>query len=88
MIFSNVVLPWFTLWSKRIRTSVWALLLISIFVQVGMYLERYLIIPGTLGVNELPYSWGAYFPHLPESLITVGAFALIGFLWIFEGLSD
>jgi Ni/Fe-hydrogenase subunit HybB-like protein len=82
MLFCNILLPTLTLWSKRVRSSIPALLLISIFVQVGMYLERYLIIPGSLGINELPYSWGAYFPHLPETLITVGAFALIGFLYV------
>jgi Ni/Fe-hydrogenase subunit HybB-like protein len=82
MLFSNVVLPWATLWSKRIRTSIPAMLFISIFVQIGMYIERYLIIPGSLGRNELPFSWGLYIPHLPESLITVGAFCLVGFLYI------
>jgi Ni/Fe-hydrogenase subunit HybB-like protein len=82
MLFSNVVLPWTTLWSRRIRTSVPALFFISILVQVGMYLERYIIIPVTLGRNELPYSWGIYIPHLPESVITLGAFALVGFLYV------
>jgi Ni/Fe-hydrogenase subunit HybB-like protein len=82
MLFSNVLLPALTLWSKRIRTSIPALFLVCIMVQVGMYLERYLIVPGSLGVNELPFSWGLYVPHLPESLITVGAFALVGLLYV------
>jgi Ni/Fe-hydrogenase subunit HybB-like protein len=82
MLFSNVVLPWATLWSRRIRTSTGALFFIAVFVQIGMYIERYLIIPVTLGRNELPFDWGIYVPHLPESLITVGAFALVGFLYV------
>jgi Ni/Fe-hydrogenase subunit HybB-like protein len=82
MLFSNIVLPWATLWSRRIRTSTGALFFISVFVQIGMYIERYLIIPVTLGRNELPFDWGIYVPHLPESLITVGAFALVGFLYV------
>jgi molybdopterin-containing oxidoreductase family membrane subunit len=82
MLFANVLLPIATLWSRRIRTSAPALLLISVFVQIGMYLERYLIIPGALSRNELPFDWGLYIPHLPETLITVGAFALIGFLYV------
>jgi Ni/Fe-hydrogenase subunit HybB-like protein len=82
MLISNIVIPWFMLWSKRIRTSIPALLFICIMVQVGMYLERYLIIPVTLSRNELPYSWGLYIPHWPESLITVGAFCLVGFLYL------
>jgi hypothetical protein len=47
-----------------------------------MYIERYLIVPTTLGRNELPFDWGIYVPHLPESLITLGAFALVGFLYV------
>ena len=82
MLFSNIVLPWATLWSRRIRRSVGALFFISIFVQIGMYIERYLIIPTVLGRNELPFDWGLYVPHLPETLITIGAFALVGFLYI------
>ncbi len=82
MIFSNVVLPWATLWSKKIRRSIGALFFVSVFVQVGMYLERYIIIPVSLGRNELPFSWGKYTPFLPEILITLGAFSLVGFLYV------
>jgi Ni/Fe-hydrogenase subunit HybB-like protein len=82
MLFANVVLPWTMLWSKRIRTSIGALFFISVFVQVGMYLERYLIIPTALSTNELPFDWGMYIPHLPETLITIGAFSLVGFLYV------
>lgn len=82
MLFSNIVLPWATLWSRRIRTSVPALFLICVFVQIGMYLERYLIVPVTLGRNELPFDWGVYIPHWPESLITVAAFAFVAFLYV------
>ena len=82
MLFSNVVLPFATLWSKRIRRSLPTLLIVSLFVQVGMYIERYLIVSVTLGRNEMPFSWGTYVPHLPETLITIGAFALVAFLYI------
>ena len=82
MLFSNVLLPWLTLWSKRIRTSIPALFFICVFVQIGMYTERFLIVPVTLGVNELPFSWGRYPLRLPETLITIGAFALVGFLYV------
>jgi Ni/Fe-hydrogenase subunit HybB-like protein len=82
MLISNIVIPWLTLWSKRVRTSIPAMLFICIMVQVGMYLERYLIIPVTLSRNEFPYSWGIYIPNWPESLITVGAFCMVGFLYL------
>lgn len=82
MIFSNTILPAAVLWSRRIRTSIPAIFIVSVFVQIGMYLERYLIVPVTLGQNELPFDWGRYIPRWPESLITVGAFALVGFLYV------
>jgi Ni/Fe-hydrogenase subunit HybB-like protein len=82
MLFANVILPWATLWSRRVRTSLPALLVICVFVQIGMYLERFLIIPATLGRNWLPFDWGRYTPHLPESLITVGAFAFVGLAYL------
>jgi Ni/Fe-hydrogenase subunit HybB-like protein len=82
MLFSNVLLPWATLWSRRLRTSVPVVVAVSLFVQVGMYLERYLIVAVTLGRNELPFDWGHYTPQLAEILMTIGAFSLIGFLFL------
>ena len=82
MLFSNIFLPWATLWSKRLRVSIPVLVIVSIFIQIGMYLERYIIIPVSLGYNELPFDWGVYIPHVPESVITIGAFSLVAFLYL------
>jgi hypothetical protein len=41
-----------------------------------------IIIPIGLGINELPYDWGQYRLQLPETLITIGAFSLVGFLYV------
>jgi Ni/Fe-hydrogenase subunit HybB-like protein len=82
MVFSNLILPATTLWSRHVRTSIPAMVVISIFVNIGMYLERYLIVAVTLGRNELPFDWGVYIPHWPEILITVGAFSLVGLLFL------
>ena len=82
MLFANVVLPWATLWSRKIRSNLSALFIISLFVQIGMYIERVLIIPGSLSLNEIPASWGIYIPRIPESLITVSAFAFVVFAYI------
>lgn len=83
MIFSNTILPAALLWSKKLRTNLPVLFIVSLFVQVGMYIERVIIIPITLGQNELPFSWGVYSLQLPETLITIGAFGLMAFnyLW-------
>lgn len=81
MIFCNAILPPALLWSKRVRQSVPALFLVSVAVQIGMYLERYMIVPVTLGQNEFPFSWGIYAPYWPETIITIGAFGMVVFLF-------
>jgi molybdopterin-containing oxidoreductase family membrane subunit len=82
MLFCNVLIPWVTLWSYKVRTNVAALVIVSIFVQIGMYLERVIIIPVTLGWNELPFSWGVYYLQAPETIITIGAFCFMILLYI------
>ncbi len=82
MLFCNVILPPALLWSRRLRTSQTAVFIVAVGVQIGMYLERYLIVPFTLGYNELPASWGIYIPQVPESLITICAFAFVAFLYL------
>lgn len=81
MLFGNVLLPAATLWSRRVRSSIPALVVICIFVQIGMYLERYLIVPVFLGFNELPFSWGVYVPRAGVLLtIAALAFVVLGYL--------
>jgi Ni/Fe-hydrogenase subunit HybB-like protein len=82
MLFCNVVVPVGTLWSRRVRTSLPAMLVICIFVQIGMYLERVIIVAGFLSRNELSFNWVAYTPHWPEITITIGTLAFLGFMYI------
>jgi Ni/Fe-hydrogenase subunit HybB-like protein len=82
MLFCNVLLPPLLLWSRRLRTSQVAIFVVAVAVNIGMYLERVIIIPISLGYNEMPAAWGVYIPHIPETLITIGAFALVAFLYL------
>jgi molybdopterin-containing oxidoreductase family membrane subunit len=50
------------LWSSRVRSSPAALFVISMFVNVGMWLERFVIIVMSLHRDFLPSSWGMYHP--------------------------
>jgi Ni/Fe-hydrogenase subunit HybB-like protein len=81
MLFANIVVPWSVLWNRRWRTSLPILLTVAVFVNIGMYLERINIVAIGLGINELPFDWGVYRLQLPEILITIGAFSLLGFLF-------
>lgn len=73
MLTTNILIPWLTLWNKRIRTSPLALFLITLGVNVGMYLERYIIVAGYLTRNRLPFDWGIYNPSPVELLISLGS---------------
>jgi Ni/Fe-hydrogenase subunit HybB-like protein len=81
MLFANIVVPLGTLWSRRVRTSLPAMFVICIFVQIGMYIERILIVAATLSRNELAFNWVDYVPRPPEIIITVGTLAFLGLLY-------
>jgi molybdopterin-containing oxidoreductase family membrane subunit len=82
MLFGNIVVPWLTLWNKKIRSTPWAMFLITLLVNVAMFAERYTIVPLTLGKQRFPFDWGEYSPRLPEIAIVVGSFCLFMFLYL------
>jgi molybdopterin-containing oxidoreductase family membrane subunit len=58
-VLCNVGAPQ-AVWFERVRRSPWTLFAISIAVNVGMWLERYLIIVASLSRDFLPSSWGIF----------------------------
>jgi Ni/Fe-hydrogenase subunit HybB-like protein len=70
----NCVIP-LLLFSPRIRTTPAWLWVISLFVNVGMWGERFMIIAGSLETNFEPSQWAFYTPSITEIMITVGSFA-------------
>jgi molybdopterin-containing oxidoreductase family membrane subunit len=75
MLACNVAVPQF-LWSKAIRRSVPALFVIALLVNVGMWLERYVIVITSLHRDFLPSSWGMYSPTRWDWLLYLGTFGL------------
>lgn len=80
MLIFNIAIPWLTLWNKKIRRTPWALFLIGLAINFGMYIERYLIVPVTLARNRIPFEWGDYVPRI-ELVISVGSIALFLLLY-------
>jgi Ni/Fe-hydrogenase subunit HybB-like protein len=74
MVACNCVIP-LALFSPRIRTSPVPLFIVAIFVNIGMWFERFVIIAGSLAVNFEPSQWRFWHPSLTEMGITVGSFA-------------
>ena len=81
LITTNVFVP-LLLWSKRIRTSIPCLVVICISVEIGMWLERFVIIVTSLAHDYLPSAWGLYHPTLTDSMIVIGSFAWFFFLFM------
>ena len=71
LIFCNIITPQF-LWSKRIRTSPCTLWIISLIVNVGMWLERFVIVVTSLHRDFLPSSWQMYYPTIWDIFTYVG----------------
>ncbi|MET0555482.1 MAG: hydrogenase, partial [Vicinamibacteria bacterium] len=84
LILCNVIAPNF-LWVKNLRTNVPFLFFISLVVSVGMWLERFVIIPTSLHRDFLPSSWGSYAGTMYDwtaFLGTIGLFLTLFFLFI------
>lgn len=61
LILCNALAPQ-VFWFKRFRQSIPALMIVSVIVSVGMWLERFVIIVLSLTRDFLPSSWGYYTP--------------------------
>ncbi len=81
MLFCNIVVPWATLWNGRWRRTPWLLAIVGLVINVGMWLERYIIIPETLTINRMPFTWRLYVPAL-EIFLTIGTFSLFLLLYM------
>jgi molybdopterin-containing oxidoreductase family membrane subunit len=79
LIACNLITPQF-LWSKRIRRSVPALLVICLVVNVGMWLERFVIVVTSLARDYLPSSWDVYVPTRWDFALYLGTLGLFVFL--------
>jgi molybdopterin-containing oxidoreductase family membrane subunit len=84
LLFCNVVVPQF-LWSDRIRSNTVALFIIAIIVNIGMWLERFIIVITSLHRDYLPSSWGMYAPTVWDWATlfgSIGLFFALLFLFI------
>jgi molybdopterin-containing oxidoreductase family membrane subunit len=81
MLVCNGLVP-IMLWFKRVRYSIPALFVISIFINIGMWFERYVIVVTSLHHEYEPWAWGIYRPSIFEVSILVGSFAWFGFWFL------
>ncbi|PRQ04947.1 NrfD/PsrC family molybdoenzyme membrane anchor subunit [Enhygromyxa salina] len=75
MISCNVITPQLV-WFKKIRRSPVALFVLSIFVNIGMWFERFVITVTSLSRDFLPSSWDYYSATIWDVGMLVGSFGL------------
>ena len=73
MLTCNAFIPQL-LWFKKVRTSIPALFVMSIFINIGMWFERFVIIVTGLSHEYEPWQWSYYVPRWPELGILIGSF--------------
>jgi molybdopterin-containing oxidoreductase family membrane subunit len=75
MITCNVLSPQL-FWFKKMRTNMVALFVISIFVNIGMWFERFVITVTSLANDFLPSSWDYFAPTIWDISTLLGSFGL------------
>ena len=79
MLTCNGIIP-MMLWSRKVRTNIPALFTITIFINIGMWFERFVIIVTSLAHEYEPWQWRNYQPSWVEMSIVAGSFAWF-FMW-------
>jgi Ni/Fe-hydrogenase subunit HybB-like protein len=84
LILCNITLPQF-LWSRRVRMNLNAVFVIALVVNVGMWLERFVIVVTSLARDYMPSAWRVYVPTIWDWATyfgTIGVFLSLMFLFI------
>ncbi|MGE0710868.1 MAG: NrfD/PsrC family molybdoenzyme membrane anchor subunit [Planctomycetota bacterium] len=81
MITCNVLIPQ-AFWFKAARTSIVWTFIASIFVNIGMWFERFVIIVTSLSADFIPSAWDYYSPTWVDIGTFVGSFGLFMFCFL------
>jgi molybdopterin-containing oxidoreductase family membrane subunit len=84
LVVTNLVIPQ-ALWSARVRANTLAIFAIALAVNIGMWLERFIIVVTSLHRDFLPSSWAMYYPTIWDWSTfagTIGLFVMLFFLFV------
>ncbi len=82
MVFCNFIYPIIFLTIPAYRTWPLGMMIVGLIINIGMYIERILIIVPGLGHPRLHYAWTSYFPSWVELMILTGSFAFFALMYI------
>ncbi len=75
MVACNVIFPQL-LWIRKVRRTAMIMYPLVILVNVGMWMERFVIIISSLHRDFLPSSWGMFYPTWVDAGLLAGSFGL------------
>ena len=75
MISCNVIVPQL-FWSQKLRTNTKVLFVASIFINIGMWFERFVITATSLSRDFLPANWDYFSPTFWDIITFIGSFGL------------
>lgn len=81
MITCNVFIPQI-FWIKKMRRSIPVMFVVSIFVNIGMWFERYVIVVTSLHRDFLPANWGMFNMTFYDVGALVGSFGMFFTLFL------
>lgn len=84
LIFCNLIVPQL-LWLRYFRTNMFWLFFVCQFINVGMWLERFIIVVTSLHRDFMPSSWDMFHPTIWDIALyvgTIGLFIVLFFLFI------
>ncbi len=84
LILCNILTPQL-LWFKKVRRNIPALFVMSLIINTGMWLERFVIVVISLTRDFMPSAWGRYSPTVWDYATfagTLGLFTMLIFLFV------
>jgi molybdopterin-containing oxidoreductase family membrane subunit len=84
LILCNIAIPQ-VLWFRKVRTNPFVLFVIALIINIGMWLERFVIVVTSLHRDFLPSAWGNYAPTIWDwgtFIGTIGLFVALLFLFL------
>ncbi len=81
MVTCNVISPQL-FWFRKVRENPAMVWIVCIFVNIGMWFERFVIVVTSLSRDFLPSSWGYYSPTIVDIMTYVGTFGIFTFLFL------
>ncbi len=83
LMLCNVIVPQ-ALWSKRVRRNTASLFIVALFINVGMWLERFVIVITSLHRDFSPSAWSMYYPTIWDWATLMGSIGLfLSLLFLF-----